>query len=117
MAKIDLLDMPKTITAYLESVSYSEDTRKSIYILNHVLTGATDDMYIENYNFVQTEELTEYGVAVHPYGVFIIPNDITSVDHLVLAYRGLLYYSEEVDFTDLSDGDDIVFYDHIPAPK
>ena len=33
----------------------------------------TPTVAFQNYKFIQTEELTEAGVAVHPYGGFIIP--------------------------------------------
>lgn len=48
----------------------------------------------QNYKFIQTEELTEAGVAVHPWGGIIIPADAASSlsnANLTVEYGGELY--------------------------
>lgn len=49
----------------------------------------------KNYKFVQTEDLTESGVAVHRYGAYIFPKSVfeTELD-LVLEYNGTNYVAK-----------------------
>lgn len=76
---------PATLTATVESVSTSDNA--TIY----TLTLAED-----NVKFEQTEDATELGVAVHPYGAIIVPAGVFDdedtlevvVDHMSYQYAG-----------------------------
>lgn len=59
---------PATLTFTIESVS--RDGVNSVFTLVPADSETVQNM---NYRFVQTEDATEDGVAIHPYGAFIIP--------------------------------------------
>lgn len=60
------------------------------------------------YNFVQTEDLTELGVAMHKYGAVVIPAAATGEDiTLVMEVDGTTY-TATTDITDASDVGDTV---------
>lgn len=73
----------------------------------------TPTIEYQNYKFIQTEELTEAGVAVHPWGGIIIPadamNDLQNAN-LTVEYGGELYVAPLMHSVQV--GADIVF---IPA--
>ena len=65
-----------------------------------------------NFNFVQTEELTTDGVAVLPYGAFIIPLNTTEpVETInpVLTINGDEYTTNEITISELALGDELTF--------
>lgn len=59
---------------------------------------------VENYRFVQTEDLTEDGIAVHPYGAIIMPNDTTTLTVVVDYMNGMATYEVELTASTLAVG-------------
>lgn len=87
-------------------------TDKEVSDIATTLTFGVDDatsLQPSNINFVQTEALTQAGIAVHPYGGLIIPDRSYGADIQVVAKIGDTYYSNLSNvFTDESDvGDSI----------
>ncbi len=52
-----------------------------------------DEAQVDGYHFIQTDALTALGVAVHPYGGIIVPNDVDTLT-LVCEYDGDEYTAE-----------------------
>ena len=75
------------------------------------LTEASDtpSRDFKNYKFVQSEALTESGVAVHRYGAYIFPESVfeTELD-LVLEYNGATYIAKMTP-AEISVGDSATF--------
>lgn len=61
----------------------------------------------ENYKFVQTEDLTEAGVAVHPYGALIVPNDTETVGLEINYMNGAETYTATLTVANISAGDTV----------
>ena len=61
--------LPTTITAEIASKDVSDNA--TVFTIEATSDGAT--MKPHNLQFVQTEDLTKKGIAVHPYGAVIIP--------------------------------------------
>ena len=61
--------LPTTITAEIASKDVSDNA--TVFTIEAAADGAT--MKPHNLQFVQTEDLTKKGIAVHPYGAVIIP--------------------------------------------
>ena len=69
-------------------------TDKSVDDTNSVFTLIPTDtatLQNTNYNFVQTEDATENGIAIHSYGAVIIPNSETGGTTLELVINGTTY--------------------------
>ena len=64
------------------------------FIISIVDADTTPTIEYQNYKFIQSEELTEAGVAVHPWGGIIIPFEaapnLTNAN-LTVEYGGELY--------------------------
>lgn len=63
------IGLPTTITAKITSKDVSDNA--TVFTLKADADGATIEPH--NIQFVQTEDLTKAGIAVHPYGAVIIP--------------------------------------------
>lgn len=61
--------------------------------LSLVATGDTASLEPSNIQFVQTEDLVEKGIAVHPYGGFIIPSSANGNDIQLVVKIGDMYYT------------------------
>ena len=61
--------LPPTITAKIASKDVSDNA--TVFTIEATSDGSATDPY--NIQFVQTEDLTKKGIAVHPYGAVIIP--------------------------------------------
>lgn len=57
--------LPDTVTVEITGISYNE-TATAITLISH---------FTDSLKFHQTEALTKAGIAVHPYGAFLIPDD------------------------------------------
>ena len=73
------IDLPTSLTAEIASIEDYEDGK--------IITLLTDDAVTKTYSnlkFVQTEALTKAGVAVHPYGAYIIPTSALAGDSITV---------------------------------
>ena len=75
---------PATITAEMIGVSTSDN----VTIITFETKNGTQ--VIDGVKFIQTQDAVTKGVAVHPYGVVIIPDGVTSVT-LDIEYKGTAY--------------------------
>lgn len=66
----------------------SADGTNSVFTL---MPADTATLQNTNYSFVQTEDATENGIAIHPYGAVIIPNSETGGTTLELVINGTTY--------------------------
>lgn len=75
-----------------------EITGRSISPEATVLTlqaSQEEGIYSDSYQFVQTEELTEAGIGVHPYGAVLIPASQSATSmNLELLLNGTTYYAQ-----------------------
>ena len=62
-----------------------------------------------NMTFVQSDEATTKGVAIHPYGAIIVPNDVAGGITLVLNVNGTTYTSTTTVDGKLEVGDTVSF--------
>lgn len=83
--------VPNTVAFTIASIS----TGESQNVLTLIPTTA-----IENYKFVQTKDLTEDGIAVHPYGAIIYPNDSTGFDLELDYMHGKQIYKATISTSD-----------------
>lgn len=85
--------MPATITAEIDSQSVGDDVA-TVWTFKLPVDGG--------FKFVQTEELTEAGIAVTPTGTVIVPDSVTVTDEvIVVEYMGESY---SMDVDDLAVG-------------
>lgn len=92
----DLINYPDKINVFVESVSIAI---RNIYEADSPQDAVIKFIpMIDSYEFIQTEELTELGVAVHPYGAIIIP-DYESLSEeevtIKIMYKGTEYTATE----------------------
>ena len=66
-------DLPTSFTAEIASIEDYEDGKIITLVADDVVTASPS-----NLKYVQTEALTKAGVAVHPYGAYIIPTSALS---------------------------------------
>ena len=73
----------------------------------------TPALTYQNYKFIQTEELTSLGVAVHPYGAIIVDvhlaADVTNDTLLVVEYNGEQYGASLTGILESPTGTPITF--------
>ena len=69
----------------------------------------TATLQYTNYNFVQTEDATENGIAIHKYGAVIMPNTEISGTTLELTINGKSYTAGTALTPDSDVGDEITF--------
>ena len=72
----DMPSAPATYTLTIDSKSGSDIAT----VLTFVVDDSTAGLAVTNLEFVQTEALTELGVAVQKYGAYIIPASVASED-------------------------------------
>lgn len=85
---------------------------KSVDDVNSVFSLIPTDtatLQYTNYNFVQTEDATENGIAIHKYGAVIMPNTETSGTTLELTINGKSYTAGTALTPDSDVGDEITF--------
>lgn len=98
-------DLPDSVTFDVTGVSVSDT--------NTVVTlepSASTSLAPSNFLFVQNEDATEKGIAVHKYGAFIFTNgeeDVTTTPEILL--NGVSYTTESTVGTDSAVGDTITF--------
>ena len=92
--------LPASINYKVDSVSTSDAATVITFV-------STDDDVVANHNanFVQTEQLTKVGIAVHKYGALIIPISASDVEMVLTAsIDGSMYSSNPVTVKDLTVG-------------
>lgn len=90
---------PETLTATIDTVSTGDGGKV-----------VTVHMAVDGCTFPQTEELTELGVAVSPYGSIIIPAGTTIDDEVVeIDYLGTAYFADLDDVDDAAAGGTVTF--------
>lgn len=94
---------PQSLTVTILSKDVSDEA--TVFTL-----GITEPASLANcnYNFVQTEALTEAGIAVHPYGAIIIPTSQSSTEITLVADLGGTEYEGASAITASSDVGDTV---------
>lgn len=105
-----------SITGSVESVAESENA----IALAISLASDTASLTPQSYRFEQTEDLTEDGVAVQPYGALIVPkagegeSDISDVITVGITGTGVSYSTATaVTFADLGVGTTITFQKNV----
>ena len=68
----------------------------------------------QNYKFIQTEELTAIGVAVHPYGAIIFDAQVTSElasndEKIIVEFDGKQYSADFADIMEAVPGEPVTF--------
>lgn len=82
--------MPETLTGTVKAKSESENA--TVITVEVDTTDGDPTASPMNYKFIQTEALTKLGVAVHPYGAIIIPeNQASTTLNLSLDIDGTTY--------------------------
>lgn len=82
--------MPETLTGTVKSKAESENA--TVITVEVDTTDGDPTASPMNYKFIQTEALTKLGVAVHPYGAIIIPeNQASTTLTLSLDINGTTY--------------------------
>jgi len=94
---------PATITYKVQTLDKSDAGTVVAIVPNDVDTLANT-----NVQFIQDETLTKAGIAVYPYGAFIIPASYTTTTFDVTASLGEDVYTGTIDLTD-SVGDTVTF--------
>ena len=94
---------PATITYKVQTLDKSDAGTVVAIVPNDVDTLANT-----NVQFIQDETLTEAGIAVYPYGAFIIPASYATTTFDVTASLGEDVYTGTIDLTD-SVGDTVTF--------
>lgn len=69
------MTLPNTLTATIQSVSKDDTNRVITLTVDPGVKAIAGDVLFE-----QTEDNTENGVAVHPYGAYIVPNAETTIE-------------------------------------
>jgi hypothetical protein len=92
-----------------KSVHYVDGVANA-YVVCIVDHDDTPTLVPQNYKFLQTGDLTEAGVAVHPYGALIVPADVTATGLAVeVLFDGDYYEADLGDILDADVGDAITF--------
>lgn len=107
---IVFVDDSATIS-YLSSIKFTV-ADKSVNDVNTVFSLIPTDtatLQYTNYNFVQTEDATENGIAIHKYGAVIMPNTETSGTTLEILINGKSYTAGTALTPDSDVGDEITF--------
>ena len=81
-------DLGDTMFVTLSGVEEYDDKKGKII---------TFEPLTDNTRFVQTETLTRHGVAVHPYGAYIVPN--TALDAALPVEISINYLGTDYKFT------------------
>lgn len=95
--------LPNSFTAEITAIEHNDSS-----IIYTLLTDS-DNPTLANSNvtFVQSKELTEAGVAVHPYGAFIVPGTGVSSFTPVASVDGTTYTGTSVTVASAAVGDTI----------
>lgn len=100
-------NMPPNFTAKITSVSKGDDGTVVFTIVPNELLGFEPNAV----HFVQDEFATEKGIAVHPYGAYILPSTMESTDFSLHATLGTQSYtsSNPVSTGTITVGKEILF--------
>lgn len=96
--------LPETITATITGKDVSEEA--TVFTIE--LENTTPSASYEQYNFVQTEDATTNGIAIHKYGAVIFPTGKTTIT-LSLMYNGTEYTASTALTTSANVGDTLSF--------
>lgn len=81
------IDMPDSITVRVAS----KDTGDAGTVFTLVVDDSDASVSPTNVRFIQTREAVEKGVAVHPYGAYILPNDDALINTVLATVNGIKY--------------------------
>jgi hypothetical protein len=100
------IDVPATFTAEVTDVS----TVKGVSVINVLADDETASFSPTDVQYVQTEGLTEDGVAVQRFGSYIVPKTaLESYYVLEATIKGTKYTSEPTNVGGLAQGDTVTF--------
>lgn len=119
----EVTQLPATITA---TVTQRQQYENSTIIVLSDETGMTaakaaTKIAVGKCNYMQTRQATESGIAVHPYGAYILSKFVGNTDprtvslQLALRYEGKTYVSNAVTLGGLAAGATVVFTEGEPA--
>ena len=85
------------------SISIIDGAGDATFIVGTIIDVDTEPTTeYQNYKFIQTEELTELGIAIHPYGAFIVPYTAIASDPVcTVKYGDDLYEAAFADMTEI----------------
>lgn len=84
---------PSTLTLTV----LSKETSSNATILTCSVESSSASIAPNTAKFAQTEDATEDGIAVHPYGAIIIPTLVPAVTYVPVVFLGADTYSEDDD--------------------
>ena len=86
------ITMPESFTAHVSDKSESDIATTLTF--NVETTDKQAALFDQSFSFVQTEELTSEGIAMHPYGAVLIPNSkVTTKFNIEMVVNGITYKS------------------------
>lgn len=95
--------LPATLTAEIRAIEHNDNC--IIYTI--VIDADNASLQPGNAQFVQTQQLTTMGVAVHPYGAFIVPGTGVTTIVPVASLNGTTYTGTAVTIATAEVGDTI----------
>ena len=100
------IDVPATFTAEVTDVS----TVKGVSVINVLADDETASFSPTDVQYVQTEGLTEDGVAVQRFGSYIVPKTALESSYVLEAtIKGTKYTSASTNVGGLAQGDSVTF--------
>lgn len=81
--------LPESLTLHFDS---KEESKEATVISMHA-ENEKETLALNNVQFIQTNELTKNGIAVHPYGGLLIPADKTNTNIKIVAKIGEQLYT------------------------
>ena len=94
--------LPDTITAEVTSISDGEGG----IVLTLLVDVDNPSLQPSEVRFIQTADLTEDLVAVHPYGAFIVPGTVAAITPAA-TLQGVTYTGTEITMADVAVGDTV----------
>lgn len=86
------ITMPESFTAHVSDKSESDIATTLTF--NVETTDEQAALFDQSFSFVQTEELTSEGIAMHPYGAVLIPNSkVKTKFNIEMVVNGITYKS------------------------
>jgi hypothetical protein len=100
------IDVPATFTAEVTDIS----TVKGVSVINVLADDETASFSPTDVQYVQTEGLTEDGVAVQRFGSYIVPKTALENSYVLEAtIKGTKYTSTSTNVGGLAQGDTVTF--------
>lgn len=84
--------------AVIKNIEQADEGKVIVFDIVNSTEGDEKGTALEGWEFVQTQIMTEAGIAVHKYGAFIIPKTAKETPiALSIKMAGLTYVSETVE--------------------